>query len=97
MNDKLLYKREFPVGSTRPCSVDTVSFNDATVEEVVTYFKERIEEFKSALAFARSEKLDEAEQKIVQLQKDAVNLNETICEKQTIINYIEQKLEYRDY
>ncbi len=97
VNKKLIYKREFPLFG-KPLKIDTVSFEDATVEETVEYFKERIIEYKASLVTARSEKLDEAEQKIIQLSKDAIGLRETITEKETIIRYIEGRLEVdRDY
>jgi len=89
--------RKFPTGSPRPLKVDLVSFGDATVEETVDYFKKLIVEYEGALVLARSERLDQAEQRIVELSKEAIGMRETITEKNTIIRYIENKLEFKDY
>lgn len=97
MKANLLFERKFPTGTTRPLKIDLVSFGDATVEETVNYFKKLIAEYEGALVLARSERLDQAEQRIIELSKEAIGLREQITEKNTIIRYIENKLEFKDY
>ncbi len=86
----LTYIREFPVGTSKPCKIDTISFEDATVEETVLYFKERIKEFKGALAAANIRVLDEG--KLAAAERKNISLREELRDRNTIIEYLEGKL-----
>ncbi len=94
MKENLTYIRKFPVGTNKPCKIDTISFKDATVEETVLYFKERIIEFEGALCAANIRALDEG--KLAAEQRKVMNLREMIKERNTIIRYLEER-EGREY
>ena len=87
MKENLIYIREFPAGTGKPLKIDTVSFEDATVEETVLYFKERIKEFEGALCAANLRALDEG--KLIAEQRKTIELREKLRHRDTIIRYLE--------
>ncbi len=82
------YLQNFPVG-TKPCKIDTISFEDATVEETVEFFQKEIIKYKSALTAAELRQLDEG--KLIAEQRKVISLREELLAANTIITYLEGK------
>ncbi len=82
------YIRNFPVG-TKPFRIDTISFEDATVEETVEFFQKEIIKYKSALTAAELRQLDEG--KLATEQRKVISLREELLAANTIITYLEGK------
>lgn len=82
------YLRNFPVG-TKPLRVDTISFEEATVEETVEFFQKEIIKYKGALTAANLRQLDEG--KLITEQRKVISLREELLAANTIINYLERK------
>ena len=82
------YLQNFPVG-TKPLKVDTISFEEATIEETVEFFQKEIIKYKGALATADLKQLDEG--KLIAEQRKVISLREELLAANTIINYLERK------